>query len=345
MRAVRLLLVFLGSLVALRAGAETQPVWVAKVLRQVPRTEPELAAAFAASKDACVQVPAADPLELAEIGAETFYDVTRVVDGQPLKEQRRFEFARLGVLSFGSRLLPDDQQQLPALSKSRILRRVAGDYVALQVRLHRDAESGDIYLYHKPLAAVGSFGQPDRAQEFAPVMEDSVRQVRGLGLFVDPELRRVEADNLRTLVAVSQSMMVARPEQADAVRVGAWSLVPTYRLIFVRARSQGNRFALHTFVTSHDGTTWAYLPPYQPPSSAEDCTVTSDIVFTGYTAAKQSPNAKASRSLVVHERARYSVAGLDAWLAGQGVEGGACNHLTAALDAIIDGRVAAVEGP
>lgn len=334
--------------------AAAPPVWVAKVLRQAPRSEAEMAAAFAASKDACVQVPAGDPLELAEFSGETFYDVTLRVDGQPQRQQRRFEFTRRGVLSFGSAILPEDQQQLPSLSKPRILRRVEGDYVVLQVRLHRDNASGAVYLYHRPLAAVGSFGQPGLAQEFAPVMEDSVRQVRGLGLFVDPDRRHVEEDDLRTLVAVSQSLMVvdgppqdvpANVAETAATRVGGFDVAPAYRLIFVRARAVGDQFRLHTFVTSKEADTLAYLPAYQSPSRPDDCTVTSEIVFTGYTAAKQSPIAKASRTMTVHDQARYSIADLDAWIAEQGLSGGAFAHLTLALDAIIDGRVGSSPAP
>lgn len=340
----------------LACGAATAEsnVWVAKLLQRVPRTEADMAEAFAASKDGCVQVPAGDPLQAPELALETFYDVTLPVEGRMEKQKRRFEFARLGVLSFGSHLLPEDEAGLPVLSKQRIVRRVAGDYVALQARLHRDAESGSVYLYHKPFAAVGSFGQTESAGEFAPVMEDSVRQVRGLGLFLDPDRKQVEADDLRTLVIVSQTLMVpqAAPAEGEQPAAGApgpaldlGALRPSYRLIFVRAREKGDGFELHSFVTSPDGKLWAYLPPYEEPAAPDDCTVTSDIVFTGYTAAKQSPTGKASRSLEVHPRARYAVAALDAWLAGEGRAGGALDHLTLALDAVIDGRVAPIAGP
>ena len=307
------------------------PQWVAQILRKVPRTQEEMAAAFDKSKNSSVQVGVDEPMETPNFEGETSYDVT--VGGK--KESLKFAYSRLPILSYGMEVAAQDQESLPTVSKNRILTRVSTDYISLQIRVHRDLASGAVYLYYKPFAAVGKYaGGP--TQEFAPLMEDSVRDVRGLGLFIKPG-EKVEAANLRTFVACNKTIIVEEGQETAAKP----ATKPHYELQVIRARIDGDKVALHTFVTNEYGKRFHYVKPYETPKDRDACDVKSVMYFTEYTAAKQSPSAKALRQTIFNSRASFSLEQLDAYAKSAGLEGDALDNLTAVLDAAIDGKIAA----
>jgi hypothetical protein len=301
------------------------------VLRRVPHSEAEVAAAFAASRNASVQVAVGDPMELAGFDQETSYDVT--VAGK--KDKARFQYARIPVFTYGLALTEADQQNLPAVSKGTILDRINDNYICMQIRVHRDMATGAVYLYYKPFAAVGSYTL-EGTQEFTPLMEDSVRDCRGIGLFVKSGTP-LSAEAFRTFVAISKTMVVV-DEDRDAPKPRERE---NYEFFIVRGRPAGDGLELHAFATDQDRKILHYVKPFTAPKNADECSVKSTMLFTQYTVAKQSPSAKVVRFISLNERLTVSMADLDKFVAGAGMQGDALDNLTFVLDAIIDGKVKA----
>lgn len=326
-------LLVLGVLLSSPGLAWAQSViWVAKTVSSLPRTEEELAEAHAQSKAASLQVPVGDPLQLPDFKGHTEYDITVRKDGAAVTKKLPYDYCRLGAISYGMQLTADDQANLPSVSKGRIMTKVDGNYISVQMRVQREPETGAIYLYYKPFAAVGAYGE-STTQEFAPLIEDSVRNARGLGLWVKSGTP-ASAEAFRTFVGISLDTL----SNADPAG-GPDQLAPHYELFFVRARVEGDQVALHTFTTNEYRTRLNYLPPYQDPATREDCNVVSTIYFTEYTAAKQSPSAKAARQIDIHARSSFAMEELDAYAAAEGWTGDALDNLTELLDAIIDGKL------
>lgn len=321
-----------GLLVTTPAYSAEAPVWVAKTISKLPRTHEELAAAHAGSKAASIQVAVGDPLQIEDLAGQTEYDVTVNDGGKKVAKKLPYDYSRLGVVSYGMQVAPEDQENLPSASKTRILKRVASNYISIQLRVHRDKATGNIYLYYKPFAAIGIYGQPG-AQEFAALMEDSVRDCRGLGLFV-PAGTKPSAEAFRTFVGISRDTLANENPQG-----GKPLLEPHYELFFVRARVNGDDVELHSFNTSEYLTRLNYLKPYTEPPTIADTDIDSTIIFTAYTAAKQSPSAKASRKIDIRPRKYFEIASLDDFVKSQGLQGDFFDNLTTVLDAIIDGKV------
>lgn len=320
-------------LLLVAASAQAQaPLWVAKTISKLPRTHEELAAAHAASKSASIQVAVGDPLEIEDFAGKTDYDVTVVEGGKKVATKLPYDYSRLGVVSYGMQLTPEDQEKLPSVSKQRILTRVGGNYISIQIRVHRDQATGNVYLYYKPFAAIGTYGQPG-AQEFAALMEDSVRDCRGLGLFV-PAGVRPSAEAFRTFVGINRDTLAEpNPNGGDPI------LEPHYELFFVRARVNEDKVELHSFNTSEYMTRLNYLKPYEAPPALADTDIDSTIFFTAYTAAKQSPSAKAAWKIDIRPRSYFELAKLDEYAKSEGMTGDFLDNVTAVLDAIIDGKV------
>lgn len=313
------------------AQSADAPIWVAKTISKLPRTPEELAAAHAASKDASIQLAVGDPLEIKDFAGKTEYDVTLVEDGKKVAKKLPYDYSRLGIVSYGMQIAPEDQEKLPSVSKARILARVAANYISIQLRVHRDQATGNIYLYYKPFAAIGEYGLPG-AKEFAALMEDSVRDCRGLGLFV-PAGTKPTAEAFRTFVGINRDTLTEENPQG-----GEPILAPHYELFFVRARVDGDKVTLHSFNTSEYMTRLNYLRPYTEPPTLADTDIDSTVFFTAYTAAKQSPSAKAARKIDIRPRQYFEIAELDEFAKAQGLQGDFFDNLTVVLDAIIDGK-------
>src|SRR5690606_30413680 len=118
-----------------------------------------------------------------DFAGKTEYDITVREGGEAVAKKLPYEYSRLGVISYGLELEPADEANLPTVSRGRILSKVNGNYISIQLRLQRDPATGNVYLYYKPFAAIGAYGA-DTTQEFAALMEDSVRNCRGVGLWV-----------------------------------------------------------------------------------------------------------------------------------------------------------------
>lgn len=309
------------------------PLWVTKLIHQLPRSEEELAAAHTASKNSCIQVPAGDPHEITDFSGETVYDVTVKENGQPVAKKLDYAFSRRNVLSIGLGLLPEDENDLPSVSKNRILSKVGASYILVQVRVHRERETGHTYLYYKPFAAVGAFGKGEECQEFEPLMETSVRDTRGLGLWSKPGTKP-SAEGMRTLVLLNKDKM--RYPQPD----GTNKDVADYEFVFIRARVNGDDVQLHVFVTADDRANLHYMNPWGT-DKLDSCSLVHTIYFTEYTAAKQSPSAKVTKHVKINSQKQIAVVKLNEFANAQGWQGDAWDNLEGILDAVIDGKLAA----
>jgi hypothetical protein len=313
------------------AVAADQPIWIARIVRDVPATPEAMAQAHQKSQWGALEVAIGDPLEIPDFEGKTTYTLTIKENGKAVRKQLDFDYSRLGVVTYGMKLLPEDEAELPLVSKRRILSRVDGNYISVQLRVQRDSDN-NIYLHYKPFAAVGHYEQ-DGTHEFAKLMEDSVRDFRSLGLYVKAGTK-ISADALRTFVAINKSEL-AEGKKED----GSPLLKDHYELLFVRARVDGDKVTLHTFTTNDYGQVLHYMRPYSVPADPDACDVTSTIFFTEYTLAKQSPSSKGDLQVDFHSRESFPISQLDAFATEQGWEGTALENLTATLDAIIDGKV------
>jgi hypothetical protein len=326
------LVMLVGLWWALSTGSHAEPpIWVTKICRVVPTTPEELEVAHQGSTAASLQVAVGEPLEITDWAGKTTYDISVNEGGAKVKKQLDYDFCRLGCFTYGMQLSPEDQLNLPVASKNRILDRVGSNYISIQLRVHRQHDTGTPYLYFKPFAAIGAFGKPE-TQEFHALMEDSVRDLRSLGLFVKAGTP-ITAESLRTFVAVNRDVMTRQGEAGE-------ERLPHFELAFVRARFDGDQPVLHCFVTNEHRQVINYLAAYVTPQDREQCTFDSSIVFTEYTVAKQSPSAKATRQVVIDTRGRFDIAALDAFAQEQNWGGTALENLTQTLDAMIDGKVA-----
>lgn len=312
-------------------GADT--VWFAKMLRKVPVGDAELAVAHTKSLNSSVQIAAGEPLSEDNFAGRVSHDVNVMEAGKQVRKTLHFDYSRVPVASYGMQLRPQDEANLPTVSKSRILRKVNGNYISLQVRVLRDRTSGAIYLYYKPYAAIGAYDGDSLAQEFASLMEDSMRDVRGLGLFCK-EGTKPSAEAFRTFVAVTRNTKMTEPSGG-----GEPEFKTNYELIFVRARVAGEQVALHCFGTSDERTKVHYIQPYHVPTAPDQCSMKSLIFFTEYTLAKQSPSKKALLEVTFNTRSSVPMTALDDYTKSQGLSETAFDNLNEALDALIDGKI------
>lgn len=328
---------FVSAIVCLVAHGATAwadaPLWVTRTLHRVPRTEAEVAAAHSQSDYACAKLPSGSPMEIDDFTSRITYDVEVNQNGRQTVQAIPFSASRLGALSFGLDMSKADQRNLPLLSSSIIMGHINGTYVSIQARVHRELPDGKPYLHYRPLAAMGTYGKPKKSTALEDLAQESVDNVRGLGLFVK-EGQPLSAEALRTLV-VANKCTVAKVDAAS----GDTRLIPYYDLFFVRARVDGDKVTLHSFATKDELSKLCYVRPYEPPGDSTECGVTSTIYFTEYAYAAQYPTAQAARACRYNSQAEFTMAELDRYAAASGWKGDALDNLTELLDAIIDGRV------
>jgi hypothetical protein len=290
-----------------------------RIIRHIPRTDAELAALHMARADlACEAIEAGLPLEVIGFNEPVSHRNPAASGDAPAVTV--LESSRRSVLSFGMRMTPDDQRELPLLSGGKILQYVDQTYIALQARVERDSPGGEPFLHFRPTAIQGDYSNRRTATAFSSMLRESVGQVRGLGLFLKPGITPA-ADNLRTLVALHASL-ADDARQAELESKGVTGRTLHYELLCLRARVGGHsterQVTLHGFATTDDRSRLRYLHPYRTPSKATDCTLQSTIFFTSYGFANLYPTAKTTRRLDVDVRATFTLADLDRYVASQG---------------------------
>ena len=125
--------IFVSWLAAVSAARAEEAAFPVAIVRSIPHAEKDLATAFNASAAyTCQQIPAGQPLIVPDFRESLVYRWPAPVTGNtPSAEMRRLT-SRLGILSFGLDMTPEDQRNLPFFSGGRIIERVTGDYIGIQ---------------------------------------------------------------------------------------------------------------------------------------------------------------------------------------------------------------------
>ncbi|HEX4129546.1 MAG TPA: hypothetical protein VHZ24_05845 [Pirellulales bacterium] len=334
---VATLIAVVGLACASSAAAENDAL-VAGIIRRVPRTTEEVAAAHEKStENACQPVDAKLPLEMSGFDDHVTYEVqSTAADGRRTAQTMEFDVSRRTALAAGACMTPADQENLPLVSGSTILHCVNDFYIAVQLRVHRRTPNGVPHLFYRPFGAVASYADPQRTQAFVDLVRNSISEFRSLGLFLKPD-EQPTAEALRTLVLVNKNVLVTSKPGVDPPQTR-----PAYEYMFVRARPNDaapGDLRLYTFLSSNGRQRLHYLGQYETPKTVDDCGVKTTIIFTEYGFGGLHPISRASRSTEIHGEASYPMSELDALAKRQAWRGDALDNLTETLDAVIDGKV------
>ncbi len=299
-----------------------------KTLRSVPRTEAEIIAAHERNRgQSCEHLASGESLEMSSFIPELLGDRLSGGSEFPIPASRRATF------SVGTDMADEDRSDLPTLTRGKILEYLGAHYVCVEVRVLRDLDSRECYLHHRPLAATAEFGGPRLTKEFTELVSDSVQNMRSLGLFV-PTNAPQSPETYRTLVMIHKSLMMTVENGLYAKQAK-----PIYEFIFIRGRPAGDGLELHAFATSEGRRVLNYLRPFTFPKRPEECGIRGTIRFTEYRLANLLPAEGVTRRTTVRARARFPIEKLDSFALAQGWSGGFYDHLTEALDAIIDRKL------
>lgn len=304
------------------------PLDTARVIKHLPRTETEVAAAHERSRGyACELLGAGESLEISDFIPERNADALAGANAIPLVSARR------AFLSAGLELLPDDRANLPTLTGGQITDYLDKHYVCVSTRVQRDLDTGELYLGHRPLAATATFRGVRLSQAFDELVSDSIRDMRSLGLLIDDQQKLTPAA-LRTLVLLHRSQRGADNPQVIS------KPKPIYEYIFLRGtpangRSGSDALTLTTFVTTEQRQRLHMLRPFAFPRRLEDCGIRSAVYFTEFKLANQIPAASAVRKVIPNASISFKLDELEQYLKQQGKLGGTWDHVPELLDAII----------
>lgn len=254
---------------------------------------------------------------------------TRGWDGEPTALS-----TRRPVLSVGLDMLPGDRSDLPALSRGEILKYLSSRYITIQARVQKDPVTGEIFLHHRPIAAMAPLPTGTLTESMSDELVETLQNYRGVGVFL-PEGEEPIAANLRTMVLLNRSE-----------RLDPGSAVPRLRFeyLFVHGQPKSNRvdadLDLHAFATSDDRTVLHWLRDDKTPRRVDDCCLVSFIRFTDFSHGGFYPSESQTRYARIDARASFAVDDLTAYSKEQGWGEGAFDRLPALLDAILAGDVA-----
>ena len=295
-----------------------------KLVRIVPRTESELSAAFGkAAGSACEQVDADEPLEITSF--MPYLSARDSTDGLPVSSSRRH------ALTVGLDMLRSDENDLPLVSRGKILEYLNDHFVSVQAREQRDLATDKLYLHDRPMAIVARFRGPKLTQGFEALVAESVRDIRSLGLYVKSRTR-LKPEDMRTMVLVHKNTFFD-----DTLVTGTTRTKPNYELAFIHARDVGkeDQLEIHSFCTSHQRRQWHYLNPGYPPTRPIDCSIRGTITFTDFKYGLV-PAASVTRNFHVRARSSYRREDLSRYLASHSLNGEVYDNNTEILYAVID---------
>ncbi len=316
-------------------GRAESPAVVSEIIHTIPIQEEELVAAHKASKFMCRTLATGVPLQIEDFAGQ---ETLRVADKKGgSSTSLPFTYSRLEALNLGLDMLAKDRQELPFFSGGIIQGHLDSEYISIQAQVLRDSRSGEIYLHHRPFAAIALYTDRQKTHEFTEQSTTSAQDFRGLGVYIKPGVAETP-ENARTLVATNMATMVTSTDKD-----GKPVTTDCYELVFVRAQVDGSDVTLHAFGTSHTRTQLHYLQQISQPTKADECSVKTILIFTKYKLAGQVPVTSASRDAKYQGRGTYELDALDMYAAKQGWEGGWLVNLTETLDAIIEGETKHLE--
>jgi hypothetical protein len=239
-------------------------------------------------------------------------------------------FARRHVLSVGIKVSSSDRSSLPRLSGRIITGYLDTHFVSVQARIVKDVVSRKQYLGPEPIAVTGRFGGPSISDPMEIAVQNSISQLRGIGLLMQEGDEDVP-ENRRTLVMIHRYPFApSGPAETAENR---------HELMFVRAReTEHGELDLHAFSTSGNRSHLNYHGRTRRPRRMKDCDVQASVFFSEYSHASLVPTKGISRVWKATSKVRYSIESVDASLKSTDPDATFWTHATQALDDIIDGN-------
>jgi hypothetical protein len=279
---------------------------------------------------------------------------------------------RRQVMSFGLFVDQDDQESLPKLSKSQILRFLDTNWLSLQARFFLNPETNRWHLNHRPLAAQGSFLDAQRTQTYESSIERTIEDVRGLGVFLRKsdetkevvidksvstnEVPVVRRDSESVLDEATPPNVVDQPTiekqtaawlfRFDLQRAGASTSTSEYEFIFVHivpsGRGQPNTdpWKIHMFCTTNQRQTLHYFSPElieKTPGNVKETNLQASVHFTRYVSGGLAPSQSATRNIAINAVKKYAIADLAKSLDNQQFKGDWQSKVPEILDIIVEG--------
>lgn len=299
-----------------------------KVIREIPVSEFEVKSAYRRCRaDSCEQVPVGEPQDL---GSFMTYLTTRdrhLSKGPPLPSIRK------GALSIGLEIRGRDKTDLPALSRSQILDYIEKNYLTIQTRIRKDLLDRKLYYHHRPVAATCSYFGSRLTQKFEPLVAITTRDIRSLGVFVDPQVNLVKAEHLRTIVLLFPCQLLDPTTNRTN---------DDYEWVIIRGVETNGGAALepHVFVSKDSRARLVHLRSFTYPKRGIECGVLASIAITSYDRTGIFPTEAATRTYRVATRDEYTWQQLETY-SNETFDAGINVRLSSVLDDIIAGKITA----
>ncbi len=297
-----------------------------KWIRNLPTSEYDIRAAFEASRgEICEAVGPGEPVELSSF-ASALTNRDRSLKTPPLPS------SRIGFMSIGLELTNSNKTDLPVLSRSRIADYLDSNYLLLQARVRRDLLDRELYYHHRPIAVIARYRGTRVSQPLEPLVAQTTKSVRSLGLFLDPDVEKPrKPEQLRTMVLIYRNEMV-RPGKSIPEEQYEW--------VFVRGVENDRDKTLepHLFVTDENRTRLVHIHQFSLPSRVRACSVIGTIEITQFDRTGLYPESYQTSSYQLNEKEHYSWSNLNEF--SQQEHGGPlASHLNQVLDDLIAGKV------
>ncbi|MBL9095055.1 MAG: hypothetical protein JNL96_27805 [Planctomycetaceae bacterium] len=302
-----------------------------RLITAVPQGREQLAKAFAESAAAtCSMVEPGSALEMSELSAAAAESAGQRLSITVGGRAYAVPMARLPALSVGLTITPEDRTELPLLSSGLIQDYIDGHYVCLQPLVRRDLDTGELHLHDVAAAALMRYSGEAVTQGFEPLVIESLKNTRSLGLLT-PTTRRPEPRQLRTLVLLTANPLIQTTEPLRTTE--------EYELLFLRADpGDDGSLEVRAFLAAGDQSTLHDFGSWQTPTQSAECDTIGTVYFTKYAGDGLSPTASALRSLATNSRRTIDAAALKAFAEKNGKKHW-LDDAGAALDAILAGNL------
>jgi hypothetical protein len=261
---------------------------------------------------------------------ETRVFAMNLTDRDRRENARRPPSARHPLFTVGLSIDSIDQEDLPKLSRSKILDYMEQHYVVVQARVRQDLLDRKLYFHHRPIAVTTQFAAPRLTVAFEPVIANSIQEFHSLGLFT-AETKRLKPENLRTLVLLFKNNLLV------GGRVRA-----QYEYAFIHGvpDKTGKSLTHHIFVTSKNRNQLNYLTDYRPPRRQRECSIHGSVLITDYDPTGIFPKTSAVKSYQLNTARSYSIDQVNQFCASQNLVDGMRRHLDTVLSAAVEQKIA-----